>query len=82
MVPSLATRATLAAWPSNGFNVTGQTNSSMSQNAASFRANEQARQTNGSASQNASSSRANEQDWKTNSSASQNATSFQANEQG
>ncbi|KAJ0110437.1 hypothetical protein Patl1_01261 [Pistacia atlantica] len=82
VVPSLATRATLAAWPSNGFNVTGQTNSSISENATSFQANEQAWQTNGSTSHNATSFRANEQDWQANSSAAQNATSFQANEQG
>ncbi|KAK0591102.1 hypothetical protein LWI29_035639 [Acer saccharum] len=41
VVPSLATRATLAAWPSNGVHVTGQVNSSTSQNVTSSQANEQ-----------------------------------------
>ncbi|KAK2662323.1 hypothetical protein Ddye_000897 [Dipteronia dyeriana] len=41
VVPSLATRATLAAWPSNGVHVTGHVNSSTSQNVTSSQANEQ-----------------------------------------
>ncbi|KAH7578552.1 hypothetical protein JRO89_XS01G0397700 [Xanthoceras sorbifolium] len=40
VVPSLSTRATLAAWQSNGVHVTGHVNSSTSQNVTPFQANE------------------------------------------
>lgn len=43
MVPSLATRATLAAWPSNGVNVTERGSNLPSLNATPIQENEQGR---------------------------------------
>lgn len=43
MVPSLATRATLAAWPSNGVRVTERGSNLPSQNATPIQENEQGR---------------------------------------
>lgn len=43
MVPSLATRATLAAWPSNGVHVTERGSNLPSQNATPIQENEQGR---------------------------------------
>lgn len=43
MVPSLATRATLAAWPSNGVHVTEHPSNLPSQNATPVQENEQGR---------------------------------------